>query len=75
MLAARYAPIQDFEKKNIDRTHDYNFVPGELVLVLDKKIEQDVRHKCKPCYFGSMVVAKRLRSGAYILAEVNGAVS
>jgi hypothetical protein len=44
-------------------------------LVLNTKIAPDVGHKCKPRYFGPMVVVKRLRSGAYILAEVNGAVS
>ncbi|KXN83425.1 Pol polyprotein, partial [Leucoagaricus sp. SymC.cos] len=53
----------------------YDFGPGELVLVLNKKIKPNVGHKCKPRYFGPMVVVKRLRSGAYILAEVNGAVS
>ncbi|KAF8816470.1 hypothetical protein BYT27DRAFT_7063666, partial [Phlegmacium glaucopus] len=73
----------DFEKKNANRIHDYNFKQGELVLVLNKKIEPDVGckcynysfNKCKPQYFGPMMVDKRLQSGAYILTEVNGAVS
>jgi len=75
VLAARYTSTRDFEKKNANRIHNYNFHSGELVLVLNKKIEPDVGRKCKPRYFGPMVVVKRLQSGAYILAEINGAIS
>jgi len=75
MLAARYASIQDFEKRNANRIYNYDFGTGELVLVLNKKIEPDVGRKGKPRYFGPMVVVKHLQSGAYLLAEVNGAVS
>jgi len=69
VLAARYASIQDFEKRNANRICNYDFGTGELVLVLNKKIKPDVGRKGKPCYFGPMVV-KRLQSGAYLLAEV-----
>jgi len=44
-------------------------------LVLNKKIKPDVDRKGKPCYFRPMVVVKHLQSSAYLLAEVNGAVS
>jgi len=53
---------------------DYDFKKEELVLVLNKKIEPNVGQKCKPRYFGSMVVVTRLQNGAYILSEVDGAV-
>jgi len=75
VLAARYASIQDFEKRNVNWICNYDFGTGELVLVLNKKIEPDVDRKGKPRYFGPMVVVKHLQSGAYLLAEVNGAVS
>lgn len=75
VLAARYTSIRDFEKKNANRIRDYDFKAGELMPVLNKKIEPDVGRKCKPRYFGPMIVVKRLRSGAYVLAEVNGAIS
>ncbi|KXN83395.1 hypothetical protein AN958_01499 [Leucoagaricus sp. SymC.cos] len=75
VLATRYASICKFEKKNANHIHDYDFGPGELVFVLNKKIKPDVGHKCKPRYFGPMVVVKWLCSGAYILAEVNRAIS
>jgi len=75
VLAARYAFIQDLEKRNANRICNYDFGTGELVLVLNKKIEPDVGRKGKPRYFGPIVVVKRLKSSAYLLAEVNGAVS
>jgi len=75
VLAARYASIQDFEKRNTNWICNYDFGTGELVLVLNKKIKPDVGRKGKPRYFRPMVVVKRLQSGAYLLAEVNGAVS
>jgi len=75
VLAARYASVQDFEKRNANWICNYDFGTGELVLVLNKKIEPDVGRKGKPCYFGPMVVVKCLQSGAYLLAEVNGTVS
>jgi len=75
VLAARYTSIQEFEKKNANWICNYDFGTGELVLVLNKKIEPDVGRKGKPHYFGPTVVVKRLQSGAYLLAEVNGTVS
>jgi len=75
VLAARYISIQDFKKRNANQICNYDFGTGELVLVLNKKIEPDVGRKGKPCYFGPMVVVKCLQSSAYLLAEVNGAVS
>jgi hypothetical protein len=74
VLSARYALIRDFEKKNANRIHDYKFNIGDLVLVLNKKIEPGVGRKCQPRYFGPMIVVQRLTSGAYILVEVNGAI-
>jgi len=75
VLAARFRSAKDFEKRNVNRIHDYNFKPGSFVLILNKKIEPDVGRKCQPRYFGPMVVARRLASGAYTLAEVNGVIS
>jgi len=42
---------------------------------LNKKIEPDIGWKCKPCYFGPMVVVTWLQNGTYILSEVDGAIS
>ncbi|KXN93042.1 hypothetical protein AN958_10113, partial [Leucoagaricus sp. SymC.cos] len=45
-----------------------------LILILNKRIEPNVGRKCCPQYFSPMIVAKRLHSGAYLLAEINSAV-
>jgi len=74
VLAACYASIQEFERKNINHIVDYDFKARELVLVLNKKIEPNISQKCKPCYFGHMVVVTQLQNGAYILLEVDEAI-
>jgi hypothetical protein len=65
VIRARFRSTADFEKRHQHVIHDYNFVAGDLVLVLNKKIEKGTNRKCRPRYFGPLVVAKRLRSGAY----------
>jgi len=75
VLTACYASTRDFERKNANKVYNYDFKPGELVLVLNKRIEPEIGRKCKPHYFGPMAVVQRSRNGAYILAEVNGTVS
>ncbi|KXN92431.1 hypothetical protein AN958_07990 [Leucoagaricus sp. SymC.cos] len=75
VLTARYASICKFKKKNANCVHNYDFSPGELVLVLNKKIEPDIGCKCKLQYFSLMVVVRCLHSSAYILAEINGTIS
>ncbi|KAF8799141.1 hypothetical protein BYT27DRAFT_7218000 [Phlegmacium glaucopus] len=44
--------------KNKNWVNDYNFKSKELVLVLNKKIKPKVGYKCKPQYFGPMMVVK-----------------
>jgi len=66
VLVARYTSTWDFEKKNANWIRNYNFHSGELVLVLNKKIEPDIGWKCKSRYFRPMVVVKHLQSSAYV---------
>jgi hypothetical protein len=75
VLASRFASIEAFIQKHQHTIVDYNFKPGDLVLVLNKKIEPELGRKAKPRYFGPMVVVSRSAGGAYRLAEVNGAIS
>ena len=55
---------------------DYDFQPGELVLVLNKrKPTKDEGWKGHAGYMGLWLVIYCLCSGAYHLAELNGAIS
>jgi transposase InsO family protein len=52
VVKSRFASISEFEKQFKNSIHDYNFQPGDLALVLNKKIEPESNAKCKPRYFG-----------------------
>jgi hypothetical protein len=75
VLKARYTSIAQFEKEHANLIGDYNFEPGSLVLVCNTRIESDLSHKTKPRYLGPMVVIRHNHNGAYILAELDGAIS
>ena len=72
--AERIANALEFEKKFDHRIKDYHFEPGSVVLMRDSAIAKSLNSKAAPRYKGPLVVISRNRGGAYILAELNGAV-
>ncbi|KDQ09751.1 hypothetical protein BOTBODRAFT_116724 [Botryobasidium botryosum FD-172 SS1] len=72
---ARYKSARQFEEVFKNTIHDFDFKPGTLVLVHNSRLDNDLGRKMKPRYFGLMIVVRRNRGGAYVLAEVDGALS
>ncbi|KIJ31623.1 hypothetical protein M422DRAFT_185637, partial [Sphaerobolus stellatus SS14] len=70
----RYPSIAQFKKEHANLIVDYDFQPGSLVLVRNSIIDTDLLRKTKPRYLGPLLVVRRTRNKAYILAELNGAI-
>ncbi|RDB26457.1 hypothetical protein Hypma_006024 [Hypsizygus marmoreus] len=72
---ARHAHVRQFIRDNAHSFRDYDFPRGTLVLVRNSMIESSNDKKSKPRYFGPMIVARRLLTGSYTLAEVDRSLS
>ena len=74
MFQRRVAAAHRFEAEHKNVIKDYNFPSGRLVLMRNTAIEKSLNRKTRPRYIGPMVVVGRNRGGAYLLAELDGAV-
>jgi hypothetical protein len=75
VMTSWFSSIKAFMKKFKNSIINYDFGPGDLVLVLNKKVEPELGRKAKPWYYGPMVVVSCGKGSAYRFAEVNGAIS
>ena len=75
VLKARKQSAAQFVKRFSSTIQEYDFDVGLLVLVCNSHIKKELNHKTKPCFLGPMVVVHHTKGGAYILAELNGAIS
>ena len=75
VLASQFHSATAFICAHANTICDYDFKPGDLVMYRNMQVEKEMNRKHKDRYLGPMVVVRRHQSGAYTLAELDGAIS
>lgn len=66
--------VRRYEEEFGSTIVDYDFKPGDLVLVRNTSVEKSLDRKMEQRYMGPMVVVRRTAGGSYLCCEMNGAM-
>lgn len=72
--AEKLAAVRRYERVHKDTIKDYDFKPGDLILIRNTTVEKSLNSKMEPRYLGPMVVVRKTKGGSYLCCEMNGAM-
>jgi len=72
LIKARFRSKAQFEKRFFRRLKRTLLKVGDLVLIRNTRIEQEMNRKHKPCYLGPYVLREQRKSGTWAIKELDG---
>ena len=72
--AEKLAAVRRYERVHEHTIKNYDFKPGDLILIRNTKVEKSLNTKMETRYLGPMVVVRRTQGGSYLVCEMNGAM-